>query len=102
MVSFTTPKIFEIQTSKEIGERSIYELVGDNNRTSDKAEFINSTRFESIVKKSPYILVFKLVFDSPWNVSLYNPEILVVLLCKQDFPEHLAMYTDSEGCLELS
>ena len=66
MVSYTTSKIIGIKREKTIGERSIKELVG-----SSFKEFKDSNRYITNIKKtSPHMLVFKIIFDSPWYVSV--------------------------------
>jgi hypothetical protein len=64
MVSFTASKIIGIKKGKKIGERSIKELVG-----STVQEFKDYYQHRTSVKKTPNILVFKIIFDNPWYVS---------------------------------
>jgi hypothetical protein len=71
MVSYTASKVVGIKRGKKISERSVKELVG-----SDIEEFMDLHRYETIVKRSPHILVFKMIFDHPWNVSITHTDIL--------------------------
>ena len=96
MVSYTASKIVEIKRGKKIVERSRKEIVG-----SSVEEFLDSDRYETFVKKSPHILVFKIIFDYPWKVSVKHTDVLKILICKQQLPAKLFLYTDSKGCLEL-
>jgi hypothetical protein len=96
MVSYTASKIVEIKRGKKIVERSRKEIVG-----SSVEEFLDSDRYETFVKKSPHYLVFKIIFDYPWKVSVNYTDVLKILICKQQFPAKLFLYTDSKGCLEL-
>ena len=79
MVSYTASEIVGIIRGKQIGERSVQELMGYKNfyfnRTSkvldvDFKEFMDSDRYGTTFIKSPHILVFKLIFDHPWKVSV--------------------------------
>ena len=65
MISYTAPKIAGIKIGKKIRERSVKELVG-----SSIKEFMNSDRYETIALKNPHIIVFKIVFEKPWNISV--------------------------------
>jgi len=96
MVSYTAPEIVGIKRGKKITERSTKELVG---LVVD--EFMDSDRYETTVKLSPHILVFKIIYDYPWDVSVTHTDVLKILLCKQQLPAKVFHYTDSEGCLEL-
>ena len=71
MVSYTASKIVEIKVGKKIAERSRKELVG-----SDAEDFMDSDRYETFVKRSPHILVFKMIFDNPWKVSMHHTDVL--------------------------
>jgi len=71
MVSYTASKVVGITRGKKIAERSRKELAG-----SDFEEFIDSIRYETIVKRTPQILVFKMIFDNPWNVSVTYTDVL--------------------------
>jgi hypothetical protein len=57
MVSFTASKILGIEKHKKVSERSVQELVG---LTSE--EFLDSDRYETFIKRSPHILVFRIIF----------------------------------------
>ena len=79
MVSYTPPKIVGFKRGKKIGERSIKELMGYKNfyfnRTEkvldvDFKEFMDSDRYETIPIMSSHMLVFKIIFDQPWSVSV--------------------------------
>ena len=65
MVSYTASKIIGIKRGKQIGERSIKELVG-----SSFKEFKDSNRYVTNIKKTSHILVFNIIFDNPWYVSV--------------------------------
>ena len=77
MVSYTASKVVGIKRGKKIFERSRKELVG-----SDIEEFMDSYRYETTVKMSPHILVFKIIYDYPWSVSVTHTDVLQILLCK--------------------
>ena len=96
MVSYTAHEIDGIKRGKNIAESSWKEIVGPNFE-----EFIDSDRYETIVKWSPHILVFKLTYDYPWDVSVTHTDVLKIKICKQQFPAYVLLHTDSEGCLEL-
>jgi hypothetical protein len=61
MVSYTASKIIGVKRGKEIGEMSIKELAG-----STFKEFKDSNRYITNIKKTPHILVFKIIFENPW------------------------------------
>ena len=65
MLSYAAPKVIGMKRGKKIGERSVEELVG-----SDVEEFLNSDRYENFFIKSPHTLIFKTIFDYPWDVSV--------------------------------
>ena len=71
MVSYTASKVVGIKRGKKIYERSRKELVG-----SDIEEFMDSDRYETTVKRSPHILVFKIIYDYPWSVSVTHTDVL--------------------------
>ena len=71
MVSYTASKVVGIKRGKKISERSKKELVG-----SDIEEFMDSDRYETTVKMSPHILVFKIIYDYPWSVSVTHTDVL--------------------------
>jgi len=96
MVSYAAPEIVEIKRGKKITESSTKELVG-----SVLEKFMDSDRYETTVKWSPHILIFKITYDYPWNVSVTHTDVLQILLCKQQLPAKVLLHTDSEGCLEL-
>jgi hypothetical protein len=96
MVSYAAPEIVEIKRGKKITERSTKEIVG-----SILEKFMDSDRYETTVKWSPHILVFKITYDYPWNVSVTHTDVLQILLCKQQLPAKVLLLTDSKGCLEL-
>ena len=79
MASYSDPKIVGKKRGKKIGERSVQELMGYKNfyfnRTDkvldvDFKEFMDSDRYGTTFIKSPHILVFKIIFDHPWDVSV--------------------------------
>jgi hypothetical protein len=96
MVSYTAPKVVGIKRGKKIAKSSRKELVG-----SVVEEFMDSDRYETTVKWSPHILVFKIEYEYPWNVSVTHTDVLKILLCNQQFPAKVLLHTDLEGCLEL-
>ena len=61
MVSFVPSKIMGIKKGTVIGDGSIQELVG-----SSVEELFDSNRFETFVKMTSHVLVFKIIFDDPW------------------------------------
>ena len=61
MVKYGPSKIIVNKRSKSIGEKSIKELVG-----SSVKELFDSNRFETYVKKTSHVLVFKIIFKNPW------------------------------------
>jgi hypothetical protein len=71
MVSYTASKVVEIKRGKKIAERSRKELAGP-----DFEEFMDSDRYETFVKRSPHILVFKIIYDYPWTVSVTHTDVL--------------------------
>jgi len=71
IVSYTASKIVEIKRGKKIAERSRKEIVG-----ASLEEFMNSDRYETFIKRSPHVLVFKMIFDNPWKVSLHHTDVL--------------------------
>jgi len=77
MVSYTAPEIVGIKRGKNIAESSSKELVG-----TDFEEFIDSDRYETSVKWSPHILVFKIIYDDPWDVSVTHTDVLKIKICK--------------------
>ena len=81
MISYKASKVVEIKRRKKISERSSKELAG-----SDIEEFMDSDRYETTVKWSPHILVFKIKYANPWNVSITHTDVLQILVCKQQFP----------------
>jgi hypothetical protein len=96
MVSYTPSKIIEIQRGNDLEENSVKELMG-----SDFEEFIDSDRYETTVKRSLHILIFEIIFEDPWKVTVNQTDVLKILFCEQKFPAELFLSTDSEGCLEL-
>jgi len=64
MTSYSASENLGINRAKSIGERTVKELVG-----SSPEKFLDSDRYKT-VKKSSNILVFKIIFDSPWYVSV--------------------------------
>ena len=78
MVSFTASKIVGIIRGKQIGERSVQELMGNKHFYNSKAkltdldftEFMDSDRYETTSIINPHILVFKTIFDQPWKFSV--------------------------------
>ena len=58
MVSYTASKVVGIKRGKKIAERSRKEIVG-----LDFEDFIDSDRYETIIKYIPHILEFKIIFD---------------------------------------
>jgi len=64
-------------------------------------EFKDPDRYKTTVKKSSNILVFKINFESPWDVSVDQTNILKMKICKQEFGADLIKHTNSEGCLYL-
>jgi len=78
MVSYSVPEIVGTKRGKNIAESSLKEFMGP-----DFEEFIDSDRYETIDKWSPHVLVFKIEFDYPWDVSVTHTDVLQILLCKQ-------------------
>jgi hypothetical protein len=74
----------------------VKELIG-----LSKAEFIDSERYISTVKKSQNLLGFKMTFKNPWLVSANKIDILKIKICNQEFGADLIQHTNTEGCLEL-
>jgi len=62
---------------------------------------MDSDRYETTVKRSKNILVFKLIFDYPWKASVNQTDVLQIVICGQKLPAELLKYTNSQGCLEL-
>jgi len=62
---------------------------------------MDSNRYEKIIKWRPHILIFKIVFEDPWKVSVNYFDILKIKFCKQEFHPDLIPFTDSDDCLEL-
>ena len=77
MVSYTAHEIDGIKRGKNIAESSWKEIVGPNFE-----EFIDSDRYETTVKWIPHILVFKLTYDYPWDVSVTHTDVLKIKICK--------------------
>jgi len=71
MISYKASKVVEIKRRKKISERSSKELAG-----SDIEEFMDSDRYETTVKRSPHILVLKIIYDYPWSVSVTHTDVL--------------------------
>jgi hypothetical protein len=65
LVSYTASKIINNKKGKQIGERSIQELVG-----ATVEEFKQAYFHKTMANTTPHILVFKITFDSPWYVSV--------------------------------
>ena len=78
MASYSAPKIVGVKRGKKIGERSVQELMGYKNFYNSKAKiidsdfikFMDSDRYGTTFIKIPHILVFKILFDHPWKVSV--------------------------------
>ena len=76
MVSYKPSKMAGVKRGKKIGDRSVQELMGytnlDNTKgkgkltDSDFKEFMDSDRYETTIKNTPHILIFKFTFDDPW------------------------------------
>jgi len=81
MVSYTVAKVVETKEGMKIAESSWKEIVGQ-----DSKKFMDSDRYETTVKWSPHILVFKIKYVNPWNVSITHTDVLQILVCKQQFP----------------
>ena len=81
MVSYTVAKVVETKEGMKITESSWKEIVGQ-----DSKKFMDSDRYETTVKWSPHILVFKIKYANPWNVSITHTDVLQILVCKQQFP----------------
>ena len=81
MVSYTVAKVVETKEGMKITESSWKEIVGQ-----DSKKFMDSDRYETTVKWSPHILVFKIKYVNPWNVSITHTDVLQILVCKQQFP----------------
>ena len=96
MLSYTASKVVRTERNKKIGERTVKEIVGQS-----KEEFLYSDRFETFVYKSLHVLVFQIIFDNPWNISVNHTDILQVLFCKQEFRTDLIPHINAEGCVEL-
>ena len=77
MVSYSASKVIGIKRGKKVSERSTKELAG-----SDIEEFMDSDRYETTVKRSPHILVLRIIYDYPWSVSVTHTDVLQILLCK--------------------
>ena len=65
MANYIPSKIEGEKRGKKIGERSVKELIG-----SSFEEFMDSDRYETYVLRTSHILVFKIIFDHPWQVSV--------------------------------
>jgi hypothetical protein len=65
MTSYSASEHQGINRRKKIGKRNVKELVG-----SSPEKFLDSNRYVTTAKKSSQILVFKIIFDSPWYVSV--------------------------------
>jgi hypothetical protein len=65
MISYSAWELKGINRNKEIGERTVKELVG-----SSTEEFLNADRYKTTVKKTSNIIVFEITFDRPWYVSV--------------------------------
>ena len=65
ITSYSASELQGFNRRKKIGERTVKELVG-----SSWEEFRDPDRYKTTVKKSSNILVFKISFDSPWDVSV--------------------------------
>jgi len=65
MTGYSASELKGINILKKIGERTVKELVG-----SSSENFLDSDRFVSTVRKSSHIVVLKIIFDSPWYVSV--------------------------------
>ena len=65
MVGYTDPEIVEIEKRKKIDERSVKEITGAGFK-----EFFDSDRYKIIVKRKQLTLVLKVIFYSPWKVSV--------------------------------
>jgi len=65
MISYSASELQGFNRRKKIGERTVKGLVG-----SSWEEFLDPDRYMTTVKKSSNILVFKIIFHSPWDVSV--------------------------------
>ena len=45
-------------------------------------EFLDPDRYETIIHRSSQIIVLKMIFDNPWDISVDYEDILQILLCK--------------------
>ena len=76
MENYKPSKMVGVKRGKKIGESSVQELIGyknlDNTKgkgkltDSDFKEFMDSDRYETTIKNTPHILIFKFTFDDPW------------------------------------
>jgi hypothetical protein len=96
MLSYTASKVVRTESHKQIGERTVKELAGKS-----KEEFLDSGRYETFVYKSLHVLVFQMIFDNPWDISVNHTDILQFLFCKQEFRTDLIPHMNAEGCVEL-
>jgi len=71
MTSYSASEFQGILRRKKIEDRTVKELVGVS-----KENFMDSDRYETTIVKSSHILVFKIIFDNPWYVSVNYTDIL--------------------------
>ena len=84
MVSYTASKMIEIKKVKKIGESSVDELMASVEELAsvEFEELTDSHPFETDVKKTQHILVFKFTCIDPWLVFANQTDILKILICK--------------------